>query len=139
MASAADLEDIDQRALCEGDGVLELEVAQVVRGKQVVKLRKNRVELSKIFGCHSDKLVALLDVVFTVFVFQVPLDLHQENIEVTATGLHFLGVLVKSNAKLLLFRPVRAHKQGNVLLDLGLKRSEVCWAITAVHYAQQLR
>ena len=38
MARAADLEDVDERTLGEGDGVLDLMVAEVVGGEDIVQL-----------------------------------------------------------------------------------------------------
>ena len=95
VGGAADLEDVDQRALGEGDRVLELEAAEVVGGEQVVELGEDGVELSEVLGGHADELVALLDVLLPVLVLQVPLDLHQQQLEVAAAGLHLLRGLVE--------------------------------------------
>ena len=95
VGGASDLEDVDQRALGEGDRVLELEAAEVVGGEQVVELGEDGVELSEVLGGHADELVALLDVLLPVLVLQVPLDLHQQQLEVAAAGLHLLRGLVE--------------------------------------------
>lgn len=87
MICAANLEDVDKRALRESDGILNFVIAQMVGREDIIQLRKYRMEIPIILRGIRDKLIALGNIVLSIFVLQIPFDLSHHHLEECARRL----------------------------------------------------